>query len=99
MASNTVAITGNRTLDGTQANRLVNVTATSVITIPKSDTYNYTNGDIMNFVRNTTGAVSFTPATGVTLLSKRSSRAISVQYGIAVLKKISENVWLLSGDI
>lgn len=45
------------------------------------------------------GAVSFTPASGVSLLSLDNLRSISGVYGVAVLKQTGANVWLLAGAL
>ena len=45
------------------------------------------------------GAVSFTPASGVMLLSLDNLRSISGVYGVAVLKQVETNIWLLAGAL
>lgn len=99
MTLHVVSITGNKTLDGTHANMLLDASTAAVLTIPKATTYDYTNSDKIRVVRNTTGTVRFTAATGVTIRSKGGSLVISAQYGVAVLEKISTDVWVLSGDV
>lgn len=99
MTLHVVSITGNKTLDGEHANMLLDVTAAAVVTVPKATTYDFTNSDKIRVARNTAGTVRFVAATGVSIRSKGGSLVISVQYGLAILEKISTDVWLLTGDI
>lgn len=94
-----IVITGNKTLDGTHANMILDVTAAAAITVPKATTYDFTNGDVIEVTRDTASAVTFVAASGVTIKSKGGSLAISVQNGKAVLEKLATDVWLLSGSI
>jgi hypothetical protein len=99
MTLHIVPITGNTTLDGTHANMLLNVTASAVITIPKATTYDFTNSDKIRILRNTASAVSFTAASGVTLLTLGGVTAISNQNNIVQLEKTATDIWVLSQNI
>jgi len=53
----------------------------------------------VEIIRYGTGAVTVTPASGVTLVSVNNLRGISDQYGSAGMKQLSTNVWLLTGQL
>lgn len=71
-------------------------TSAIVVTIPQNV---FSVGAEIEVCRWNTGAVSFAAASGVTIVSLDSLVAITGRYGVAVLKQISSNVWLLSGAL
>ena len=74
---------------------LINSASSVTITIPTGLAYEYE----VEVVRYGTGAVSFSPAAGVTIRSAGSNVNINNQYGAAVLKCLGSNEWLLVGDL
>lgn len=53
----------------------------------------------VELIRWNTGAVSISPASGVTLYSANDLRNIANRYGAAGLKHIATNIWVLTGDL
>lgn len=53
----------------------------------------------VELIRWNTGAVSISPASGVTLNSANGLRNIANRYGAAGLKHIATNIWVLTGDL
>lgn len=74
-------------------------TSAIVVTIPAQATLAAPAESELEIVRWNTGAVSIAPASGVTIVSLYNARTISGQYGVATLKCISTNVWLLAGAL
>lgn len=77
----------------------VNSTAALVMTVPANASAAFPIGTEMEFCRYNTGAVSFSAAAGVTLLSVDNIKTVGNRYGCAVLKKIGTDTWLLAGDL
>ena len=69
------------------------------VPIPTNSSVAFPIGTEMEFIRWNTGAVTFLPASGVTVRSVDSNLSIANQYGVAVLKKMDTNEWLLVGDL
>ena len=69
------------------------------ITIPPSGTTNFPTGAQIVVIRNSTGKVSFTPGSGVTLRSDSSKQYIATQYSAATLVKRATDEWYLIGNL
>jgi hypothetical protein len=87
--------------NGIYANKVFLTTNTSAITltIPTDATFNHKIGTQIAIVRNASGTVTFSPASGVTLLSTDTKRAIKGIYSSAVAIKQSANTWYLLGSL
>ena len=100
-AASIVTVSSSKTLalgdEGTF--QLVNNSANATITIPANATVAFDVGTEIEFCRYTAKTVSFSAASGVTLVSVGSSTSIADRYGCACLKKLDTNTWLLAGDI
>ncbi len=84
-----------------QANNFIrfNNASTQTITIPTHASVAIPAGSRIWCLRQGNGAVTFTPATGVTIVSLNSNLSISGTNGVALLVKISSSIWSLSGDL
>ena len=96
-----VSVTASRTLSVADDNRcLVCESAQAItITIPANAAAALPVGAEIEVMQTGAGVVSFAPATGVTVHSADNALAISAQYGVAALKQIAANVWLLCGAL
>jgi hypothetical protein len=56
-------------------------------------------GQSVNFIQTGTGQITFTPGSGVTLLSKNSARKTKAQYSAATVVGAGGGVYYLVGDI
>ena len=90
------------TLTASYAGKLVKCTRSSgtcTITIPSNTTASLPVDTDIEIVRYGAGAVTISPASGVTLYSKDNARSIASQYGAVSLKKMGTNEWWLVGDL
>lgn len=91
----------NFTLDLTLKNAVVYCTNTGVntvtITVP-TDSVNFPVGSQINFVRGSTGAVTFT-ATSPANVNATPGLTLRTQWSGATLVKLASNTWWLSGDL
>lgn len=96
-----VTKTASFTIDATFSGRMVlaNSSSTIEITVPNALSVLFPTGTEIEFVRIGSGAVSFFGASGVTLRSLDNATSISGQYGVAALKKIGADEWLLAGAL
>lgn len=92
-ASFTLALTDNYDL-------LKCVSASTItVTIPTNATVAFPVGSEIVIARYGAGAVTFSPASGVTLYSSDSKKSINKQYEFATLKKIATDEWVLLGSL
>ena len=56
-------------------------------------------GQSINFIQTGTGQITFTPGSGVTLLSKGSNRKTKAQYSAATVVGAGSGIYYLVGDI
>lgn len=82
-----------------ERNSVYTVTAAATITIPANATVAFPIGTALTFIRTGTGAVTLAPASGVTLNSKDTKRAIDGQHASATVVKIAENIWQMFGAL
>lgn len=96
-----VDVTESRALALTDAGRLLCVDSASdvVLTVPLEADVAFPAGTELEVCQLGAGAVSFSAAEGVTLLSAGGAVMIAEQYGCAALKKIAADTWLLSGSL
>jgi hypothetical protein len=91
----------NFTLSLSDAGRTIDVdaSANTVVTIPDNTTVPFLVGTQIAFIQTGVGQVIFTPASGVTILSKNSNKKIAARYSPATLIQKSANTWVLIGDL
>jgi hypothetical protein len=91
----------NFTLSLADAGRTIDVdSASSVnVTIPTNASVSLLVGTQIAFIQTGAGQLVFTPASGVTLLSKNSNRKVAARYSPATLIQKSANTWILIGDL
>lgn len=91
-----VAGTTYSTVVGDKGN-YVRFTSSSAVTVTVDN--NLTAGQYINFVQDGTGAVSFTPGTGVTLNSVSNNRKLSAQYAWASVICVASGSYRLVGSL
>jgi hypothetical protein len=96
--SSIVTVASSKTLELTDANKLLKATAAVTLTVPADSTTNFPVGTEIAVVQYTSGQVTFA-GSGVTINSKDSKLLIDGQYASAVLKKMATNEWLLLGAL
>ena len=69
------------------------------VTVPSNTDVQFAIGHTIKVVAMGAGTVNFVEGSGVTILSKNSSKTIAYRYGEAELKKTGTNTWLLTGDL
>jgi hypothetical protein len=67
--------------------------------IPPDIGYNFELGTQIVVAQMGVGQTTFTPGTGVTILSEGSKYITKSQYAMASLIKVSADTWLLSGNL
>ena len=94
-------VTASATLQLTDAGKLLLCQSESAITItvPTHASVAFPIGTELEILQYSTGAVTISPASGVSLLSFEGSgaRKLAGQYAVVSLKKLSDNSWLLAG--
>lgn len=99
-SSKLVAVAGSKTLTSSDFGTMQEVTATTAITITLPTSANTVIGAEVEILLNaSSGEVTITPPTGVTLNGASESKVISEAYGIAVLKCVGNSEWIIKGDI
>ena len=99
-SSKLVAVTDSKTLTSSDFGTMQEVTATTAITITLPTSDNTVIGAEAEILLNaSSGEVTITPPTGVTLNGASGSKVISEAYGIAVLKCVGNSEWIIKGDI
>lgn len=100
-----VEVTGNRTLQLSDAGKLLLVNSSSAVTltIPFHTSVAFPVGTELEVMRRGSGAVTFAEATSVGLLHPTSSKTMGNQYSVAALKLISAgdsgDRWVISGGM
>lgn len=92
----TVAGTSYATL-ATDSGDYIRFTSSTAVTVTIDN--NLTAGQYINFVQDGTGAVSFTPGTGVTLNSVSNNRKLSAQYAWASVICVASGSYRLVGSL
>lgn len=103
ISTDTVIVNNNKTLSLTDISTLqqIDSTNTITITIPLNSTVAFPIDTTIGIIQWNTGSVVIEEALGITMVSINglTSWKISEKYGIAVLRKMATNTWLISGDI
>jgi hypothetical protein len=97
-----VAKTENYTIAKEDAGKTISVTSSSdvVITIPANSTTPFIIGQKIEIIRNGSGNVSISGASGAVIInSKNSNKKIASQYSGAIISKMDTNTWILIGDL
>lgn len=96
-----VSKTASFTLALANAGRLIQVSASSAVTvtIPTNASVAFPVGTEIEIAQMGAGAVTIAAASGVTINSLDSAVTTSGQYAVVGMKKIGTNVWLLSGAL
>jgi hypothetical protein len=96
-----VNVSANRTLELTDANKILDFTnsVAVTITVPANATIAFPVGTQIAVLRNGTGTITFAGASGVTLQSIDSKKSIKGQYSSAALLKVDTNLWQLVGSL
>lgn len=92
----TVSTTTDATVSGDKGN-YVRYTSSSAVTVTIDNVL--AAGEYINFVQDGTGAVSFTPGTGVTLNSISNNRKLSAQYAWASVICVASGSYRLVGSL
>ena len=74
-----------------------NSTGAITCTVPNNSSVSLPVGTEIEICRWGTGAVTIAAESNVTLASVDNARKIDAQYGVVCLKKVSNDIWLLSG--
>lgn len=98
---NIVSSTVDLTLNLSHANTVLvyGTTSARTITVPNNSSVPFPIGTQITVIRNSTGTVTFIPASGVTLNSKDNKRSIDGRYASATLIKTATNTWMLIGAL
>jgi uncharacterized surface anchored protein len=94
--------TGSYTLVLTDAGKVIEMNSASamVLTVPTNATVAFPTGTVLEVARINTGAVTLTPAAGVTLNPPSGSPlTLRVRYSAVSLRKRGTDEWLVSGDL
>lgn len=96
-----VAVSASRTLALTDSEKMLNCSSGSaiVLTVPPNSSVAFPLGTQILVDRASTGAVSVSPGSGVTIQSVAGKRSIALQYDLATLIKIGTDTWRLAGSL
>ena len=98
--SGMVSANASKTLTADDFGTLQEVKTPSAITITLPTRANTVIGAEVEILLNaSSGEVTITPPTGVTLNGASESKVMSEAYGIAVLKCVGNSEWIIKGDI
>lgn len=90
--------TSTYTVQASDVDKLLQVTATCAITAPTDANVNIPVGATINFVRTGTGAVTVVAQSGAALRCASAAQA-RTQYSALSLIKLATDEWLLIGDL
>ena len=92
-----VAQTASFTATNDHHGRVFNITSACTITLP----VDCSEGTSINVIRNTASAVEFVAGTSASIVSTPNNtfRKLAFQNSVATAYKLSNNVWLLAGDL
>lgn len=93
-------VTANTTLVLADANKTVDVTSSSAVTVtvPPNSSVAFPIGAVVALARLGTGTVTVVAGAGVTV-NPSTFLTLRAQYSAATLRKTATDVWLLAGDI
>ena len=72
---------------------------TSVVTVPTQASATFKENTKIEIIQMGSVQTEITPSSGVTINSKFGNKKLSAQYSGAVLIQISDDNWLLIGDL
>jgi hypothetical protein len=94
--------TADYTLQATDAGKVIitNISSgTNVITVPLQSSAAFENNARIDILQIGSVQTTINPASGVTINSKYGNKKLSVQYSAGTLIKLSDNNWVLIGDL
>jgi hypothetical protein len=94
--SRTVA--GSTTLAINDRRRLIRITAASTVTVPLNASVAFLEGDVIRFLAETTGAITFVGATGAVNIRQASTFTNTIQYVFYRLQYLAADEWLLTQE-
>lgn len=96
----TTALTTNSLLDDDENGHILfTAGSATTYTILNDSTVNLLDGTVISFSQQGTGQVTLTADVGVTLNSAYGTTATRVQYSRIYAKKVSNNTWIVYGDV
>lgn len=100
-SSSIVSVTGNRTLQLSDAGKMLIVDSSSAVTltVPAGGSVAFPAGTEIEILRKGSGTVTLAAATGVSILSVGNSKKLGDQYSTAGLKLIGSDLWILAGGL
>jgi len=100
-SSDILSYTASHVLVLSDAGRLILMSSASAqtVTIPANASVAFPIDTEIEIVRWNTGSVTISPASGVTLASVDGLCSIGALYGAVSLKKVSTDIWLLTGYV
>ena len=93
-----VAVSGNKPLELTDAGTLQRFTAAADLQIPADSTVNFEQDTEIDLLSISSGVVTITPLDGTTINGSTAQRTLTGQWKPAQLKKLSSNAWWLGGE-
>ncbi len=94
--------TADYTLAASDAGKVIitNISSgTNVITVPLQSSATFADNARIDILQIGTTQTTITPASGVTINSKYGNKKLSVQYSAGTLIKLSDDNWVLIGDL
>ncbi len=90
-----------RTLALTDAYKIIqmNNAASNTVTVPLESSVNFDVGTVIEITQYGAGQTSVVATGGVTINSLGGNLNVAGQHGVAILKKVASDEWLLSGDL
>lgn len=90
---------GSTTLQAADLGKTVWLTSAGSVTVPPNSSVAFAVGSRVNVGNASSGAVTITPGSGVTLRSKDGALSLADQYAGVTLEKVATNEWWLVGDL
>ncbi len=77
----------------------MNNAASNTVTVPLESSVNFDVGTVIEITQYGAGQTSVVATGGVTINSLGGNLNVAGQHGVAILKKVASDEWLLSGDL
>ena len=99
--SSIVSVTVNKTLALTDAQKTLDCSNTSdiTITIPTNSSVAFTVGTELEVIQTATNKITIAKGTGVTVISKDDKLSLDAKGTALTLKKLATDTWFLAGDL